>query len=317
MEGAIDKKFIDKQRDSSLAIDSMEVSLKEEPTTIYAPEHNSYQTKKKKLTSYSILYLKRGCITVSMAGHRKIECNVGSFIIIPPGNEVTFKGADFQHTDVKQCSINSTLVHQYLNVSANRRSTKEILHLLHTCVPIKANESEFGRSLSALIDQCESLHEFKSNSIMICGESITQGLVNYITHEYDLVARIPSRRFITKVELYVKIRKANEFINENITNEISVDLIAEEIGMSKFHFIRCFAAVYKMSPHKYLLEKRLLKSLRWVEEGHLGMLEISSRLQFTDSSYFSNQFKQRFGCTPSHVRTRETTTNPLITTSIL
>ncbi len=308
MGGLIYKKYLEKQMDSSLAIDSMDVSLREESSIIYFPEYNSCQIKKKKLASYSILYLKKGCITVLGEGHRKMECNDGNFIIIPPGNEVTFQAADFQHTDIRHCSFNSALVNQYISVSLNRRSIKEIFRLLHTCVPIKANESEFGRSLIALIDQCESLYEFKSNSVMICGEAITQGLVNYITHEYDLVARIPSSRFITKVELFVKVRKAKEFIKENITNEISVDLIAEEIGMSKFHFIRCFAAVYKISPHKYLLETRLLKSLRWVEEGQLGMVEISTRLQFTDSSYFSNQFKQRFGCTPTHVRTAESTT---------
>lgn len=302
-----DKEDLEKQMNWRLEIDAMDVSLQEEPTTIYLPEHNSGQMKKKKIASYSLLYLRKGCITVLLEDHRKVECNVGSFIIIPPGNEVTFQGADFQNTDIKQCSFNSALVNQYLSVSVNRRSTKEILYLLHTCVPIKAGESEFGRSLSALIDQCASLYKFKSNSVMICGESITQGLVNYITQEHDLVVRIPSSRFITKVELFVKVRRAKEFIKENITNEISVDLIADEIGMSKFHFIRCFAAVYKISPHKYLLETRLLKSLRWVEEGQLGMLEISSRLQFTDSSYFSNQFKQRFGCTPTHVRKAETT----------
>jgi AraC family transcriptional regulator len=86
-----------------------------------------------------------------------------------------------------------------------------------------------------------------------------------------------------------RIRRAQEFIRENLADGISLKEIAEAAGdVSPYHFARLFKQATGFSPYQFLLECRVLTAqqlLRAKRELSLG--EIAFRCGFADQSSFT------------------------------
>ena len=101
-----------------------------------------------------------------------------------------------------------------------------------------------------------------------------------------------------------RIRSAQDFIRENLTDGISLKQIAEAAGdVSPYHFSRLFKQATGFSPYQFLIECRVLTAqqlLRTKRELSLG--EIAFRCGFADQSAFTRCFRQRTGLTPKRYR---------------
>jgi AraC family transcriptional regulator len=101
-----------------------------------------------------------------------------------------------------------------------------------------------------------------------------------------------------------RIRRAQDFIHENLTNGISLKEIADAAGdVSPYHFSRLFKQATGFSPHQFLIECRVVTAqqlLRAKRELSLG--EIAFRCGFADQSAFTRCFRQRTGLTPKQYR---------------
>ncbi len=103
----------------------------------------------------------------------------------------------------------------------------------------------------------------------------------------------------TKKDLLRKIFKARDYIDIYFTHDFTIEKVAKEIGMSEYHFFRLFKLVYKLSPHQYIIKKRLnyAKDLLVKDRPSLSTIAISSG--FSDIYSFSKAFKKQFGYSPS------------------
>jgi AraC family transcriptional regulator len=101
-----------------------------------------------------------------------------------------------------------------------------------------------------------------------------------------------------------RIRRAQDFMRENLTNGISLKEIADAAGdVSPYHFSRLFKQATGYSPYQFLIECRVLTAqqlLRAKRELSLG--EIAFRCGFADQSAFTRCFRQRTGLTPKQFR---------------
>ena len=101
-----------------------------------------------------------------------------------------------------------------------------------------------------------------------------------------------------KVYLYRRIVKAKLFIDDNYSENIDLDNIADEAFFSKFHFIRLFKKTYAKTPHKYVTFVRIEKS-KLLLQTDIPIAEVCFAVGFDSISSFTGLFKRLVGRTPS------------------
>lgn len=103
---------------------------------------------------------------------------------------------------------------------------------------------------------------------------------------------------ITQYDLYRRLIRGKDFIDANFTNNIYVEQIALEATMSTYHFFRLFKAVFQVSPHQYILSKRLNKAKEAISKAQ-PISEVAIESGFNDLFSFSKAFKKHTGIAPS------------------
>ncbi|MDX1416970.1 MAG: AraC family transcriptional regulator [Candidatus Promineifilaceae bacterium] len=94
------------------------------------------------------------------------------------------------------------------------------------------------------------------------------------------------------------IGKAIEIINEDYDQQLRVDDIASDLGMSVSGFHHHFKAVTAMSPLQYQKRLRLQEARRLLLGGGLNATDVAFRVGYNDSSHFSREYKGLFGLPP-------------------
>jgi len=95
----------------------------------------------------------------------------------------------------------------------------------------------------------------------------------------------------------INIRKVKELISDELDINHTLDDLAQESGLSRFHMIRSFKQVYGLSPHAYQLDERIKKAKSLLKAGHT-IIETSQLLGFADQSHLQRNFKKRLAVTP-------------------
>ena len=97
------------------------------------------------------------------------------------------------------------------------------------------------------------------------------------------------------------MRKACDFIHAMAPNDISLDDMAEIVGMSRFHFLRLFRAETGFSPYAYLIQRRVEIAKELIRDGH-SLAQAALEAGFADQSHMTRRFKVTYGVTPGQYR---------------
>jgi AraC family transcriptional regulator len=92
------------------------------------------------------------------------------------------------------------------------------------------------------------------------------------------------------------------YIQENITQEISVNRLAEMACASRDHFARTFKSIIGMPPSEYIIQKRLEKAKLLLLTTNASLSEIISQTGFHSTAYFCRVLKKNVSCTPLQFR---------------
>jgi AraC family transcriptional regulator len=132
------------------------------------------------------------------------------------------------------------------------------------------------------------------------GESLGMALALYVLRNYTSGLR--------KMAVYAgglakyQLRQVVDYIVAHLTEDSSLQQLADVAGLSSFHFCRLFKQSTGLSPHRYLLKLRIEESKRLLRNTRLGIAEIASCVGFSDQSHFSMSFRKRVGTTPTDWR---------------
>lgn len=88
-----------------------------------------------------------------------------------------------------------------------------------------------------------------------------------------------------------------DYIEAHLTEDLSLSDLALAAGLSKFHFSRLFKEAIGLTPHKYLLNRRIQKASQFLKQGE-AIAQVAYLFGFTDQSHFTRVFKQVKGMTP-------------------
>ncbi|QKJ24313.1 AraC family transcriptional regulator [Poseidonibacter lekithochrous] len=99
-----------------------------------------------------------------------------------------------------------------------------------------------------------------------------------------------------------KLSLGLEYINSNITNDnLSLDEISNNIGLSKYHFLREFKKETGVTPNQYIQIKKVNK-VRSFLKTDASLSSIAYECGFTDQSHMIKVFKRFIGYTPKQFK---------------
>lgn len=92
-----------------------------------------------------------------------------------------------------------------------------------------------------------------------------------------------------------------EYIDQHIGESISVEELARQVHMSKYHFLRKFKEQTGVTVHSFVLNKRLIRASEELLRG-VNMTQVWQNAGFADYSSFLRNFKRAFGMPPGKYR---------------
>jgi AraC-like DNA-binding protein/mannose-6-phosphate isomerase-like protein (cupin superfamily) len=101
------------------------------------------------------------------------------------------------------------------------------------------------------------------------------------------------------------VEQAVNFINSNLNQDLTLELVAQQCHMSKYHLSHLFTQHQGTSIGKYILRCRMLEASRLLRETDWGVKDIAPSVGFQDISYFCRTFKREVGITPLQYRKRK------------
>jgi AraC-like DNA-binding protein len=96
------------------------------------------------------------------------------------------------------------------------------------------------------------------------------------------------------------MKRVMKVINENMDNpELSVEIIADKVGISRVHFYRKMKDLTGQSPRDFVKYVRLKEAARMLEDKDYDITGVSIATGFKSLSAFSTSFKALYGLTPT------------------
>jgi len=95
-----------------------------------------------------------------------------------------------------------------------------------------------------------------------------------------------------------KVLEAQQWLECHYSEEIKLESVAEQLGMSPRNFSRRFKAAAGSSPREYLLIVRIEAAKELLQTTRLSVSEVAYRVGYSDLSYFSRIFQRSEGCMP-------------------
>jgi AraC-like DNA-binding protein len=107
-----------------------------------------------------------------------------------------------------------------------------------------------------------------------------------------------SIHFVDTSRCNKKVVDIIQYINSQLTDEISIDRLSEKFYISKYHMMRQFKAETGYTIGNYINQKRLLMARELLRQGE-AVTKIYLDVGFKDYSTFVRAYKQLFGEIPS------------------
>lgn len=93
------------------------------------------------------------------------------------------------------------------------------------------------------------------------------------------------------------IRAARQRIDDDPATEITLADLANLAGLSQFRLLRAFDRAMGLTPHAYLLQRRIQLARRLIADG-VELAQAASASGFSDQSHMTRIFRRSFGLSP-------------------
>ena len=127
-------------------------------------------------------------------------------------------------------------------------------------------------------------------------ESLATALAAHVLARYS--SRRPAIRESRARMSPTQLRRSTDFIEANLGKELHLSELAANVGLSTYYFCRMFKQSTNLSPHQFVLRKRIEQSQHLLKEHNLPIIEIAAQLGFSDQSHFARVFRSVVGTTP-------------------
>ncbi|HEY2748495.1 MAG TPA: AraC family transcriptional regulator [Polyangia bacterium] len=130
-------------------------------------------------------------------------------------------------------------------------------------------------------------------AVMASGAALEQEelLAAFLESASDVQSGLPP------AELTPLIARAKKLLEERFADDVRLEHLEAEIGLSRFYLVRRFRAEVGMPPHAFQLAMRLDRARVLIAEG-MALSDVASRCGFTDQSHLTRHFRRATGVAP-------------------
>ena len=98
------------------------------------------------------------------------------------------------------------------------------------------------------------------------------------------------------------INHAIAYMEEHLTDEITLADVAKSVNLSAFHFQRAFSLLTGMSPAEYLRKRRLSQAGAELADGNTKVIDTALKYGYDTPESFTKAFTRYHGVTPAQVK---------------
>jgi AraC-like DNA-binding protein len=99
-------------------------------------------------------------------------------------------------------------------------------------------------------------------------------------------------------------RRAKELLNAHLDGDVTVADLAQECRLSARHFARAFRQTLGVTPHQWLMKRRIEQAQALLSDRSLTLLDIAQACGFADQSHFTRAYARLTGSPPGTWRRR-------------
>lgn len=119
-----------------------------------------------------------------------------------------------------------------------------------------------------------------------------------LTHSSALSSEQPRPRGLSAGAL----RRVEQHIDAHLDSPLDIGELAAVAGMSVSHFTRSFNKAVGLTPHRFVIQYRVMKARELLVSTRLPLTEIALTMGFSDQSHFSRRFQELVGVPPGTFR---------------
>jgi len=132
------------------------------------------------------------------------------------------------------------------------------------------------------------------------GESLSAALGVHLLRQYGTFSRLPA---IHKGGLASgPLKRIIEHINEHLQDELSLVELSRIAKLSPHHFATAFKVSTGISPHRYVIERRINRARDLLLRKEKTISEIAVAVGFSSQSHLTVNFRRKMGVTPRKFR---------------
>jgi transcriptional regulator GlxA family with amidase domain len=98
------------------------------------------------------------------------------------------------------------------------------------------------------------------------------------------------------------MRRVDEYMEAHLSENIELYMLSTIANLSIYHFAREFKRSTGVTPHNYLLRKRVERAKDMLARTDYSLTEVALAAGFSDQSHLSRHFRQMIGSTPRNFR---------------
>jgi AraC-like DNA-binding protein len=96
-----------------------------------------------------------------------------------------------------------------------------------------------------------------------------------------------------------KIQKAKKYILKNLSNNLTIPIIATNVGTNQCYLKKGFKETFEQTIFEFIQENRMIKSRHLLQGNNPNITEISYSVGYSSLSSFSQSYKNFFGISPT------------------
>lgn len=99
-----------------------------------------------------------------------------------------------------------------------------------------------------------------------------------------------------------RLKRVIDLIESKLETELSLDELAAQACLSPFHFTRLFRQATGLTPHRYVMDRRVRLAQEHLGRNRLSLVEIALELGFGSQQNFNRVFRKLTGMSPGQYR---------------
>lgn len=205
--------------------------------------------------------------------------------------------------DFRLCNV--MYRHELLDFPFEKLKTLPGYQALFVLEPARRRNSELRSLLrldsARLKEILEKVHrlrhemETRASGFECAGQAYLLDLIVFLSRLYSTSSENSTAGLL-------RFSEAVAWMEENYIKQSSVSELARRAAMSERHFLRMFRKTFETSPLEHLIRLRIRLATELLQAGRHNITETAYKCGFSDSNYFSRQFRRIMGMAPRQYR---------------